>query len=162
MNRWPRFHGGGSWNMGYSDPRPSQSDVRAARDAYGTMLAKDDAPVAKSKRSAPAREAEKTTTYNPFLKAEHLQRGLNKLTLTGWTRRMNGKFGPQIIVEVTDERERTYDFAIGIGSPNHRILFKTMGNDETRWKGQISVEAQRGRNATFVAIVETSSEEPPF
>ena len=141
-------------------PRPSPRAIRAARSALALLLETEYPPVAKRQ---PARsEPDKATTYNPFLKAEHLTRGLNKLTLTGWTRRMNGKYGPQIIVEVTDEKEKTFDFAIGIGSPNHRILFKTMGNDETRWKGQISVEAQRGKNAPFVAIVETSSEDAPF
>lgn len=119
-------------------------------------------PARSAARDTTREDDKPATTYNPFLKTEHLSRGLNKLTLTGWTRRMNGKFGPQIIIEVTDEKETVYDFAIGIGSPNHRILFKSMGNDETRWKGQISVEAQRGKNAPFVAIVETAGEDIPF
>lgn len=116
-----------------------------------------------AKKQAPKTKAPDTEKgYNPFLKPEHLKRGANKLALTGWTRRMQGKFGPQIVVEVHDERETAYDFAIGVGSPNHRILFKTMGADESRWNGTITVEVQRGRNAEFVAIIETDATNVPF
>lgn len=112
-------------------------------------------------RVAPARQAqartqsEEQTEYNPFLKAEHVPT-TTSLTMTGWTRRLRGKFGPQIVVEVEDPNGTVYDFAIGVGSPNHRKLFDAFGSDETQWgSGTIRVKAQRGKRSTFVAILDT-------
>lgn len=76
--------------------------------------------------------------------------------MTGWTRRLRGKFGPQIVVEVEDQDGNVYDFAIGVGSPNHRKLFDAFGPDETQWgSGLIRVKAQRGKKGNFVAIIAT-------
>lgn len=148
--------------------RPSRERIRQLREAWRYFL--DTGESNDMAKSSPRRTARKAASapatpapqYNPFLKPEHLSRGPNKLALTGWTRRMRGKYGEQIIVEVHDERERAYDFAINVGSPNHRILFKTFGANESQWNGTITVEVQRGKTANFIAILETEATNVPF
>jgi hypothetical protein len=99
------------------------------------------------------------TDFNPFLKPEHLKAGVNTFVRTGWTRRTRGKFGPQIIVEVHDERENAYDFAVTEGSPNHRELFKALGANPQEWgAGVLKIECKTSRQQRpFLSIVEATA-----
>jgi hypothetical protein len=107
--------------------------------------------------------------YNPFLKAEFLGTGRTELELTGWVRRTVGQFGPQIVMEVRDSEGKLWDFAIKDGSPNHRMMFRGFGRNETKWEGRISVEVQTfklqgGRRSSNpgIAIVECDPDNPPY
>jgi len=109
-----------------------------------------------------------STGYNPFLKVADLGRGPVRLDLTGWVRRTVGRFGPQIVIEVHAPGGRTFDFGIKDGSPNHRMMFRGMGRDETKWEGAIIVEVETftmkgGRKSNpAIAIREVISNNPPF
>lgn len=70
------------------------------------------------------------------------QNGPNDLRMTGWARRTVGKFGPQIVLEVTDSNGKLWDFGIKDGSPNHRMIFRACGRDETQWAGVLVVEVE--------------------
>jgi len=122
-------------------------------------MAKKTARAARKNTSAPRTTTTRTdgTEYNPFLKAGDVP-SATTLEMTGWTRRLRGKFGPQIALEVEDSDGKRYDFTFGIGSPNHRIMFDAFGNDETQWgTGTIVVNAKRGKNAPFVAILKAGN-----
>lgn len=104
-----------------------------------------------ARKSAPARSnAAEQGDYNPFLKASDID-GPSRFTMTGWTRRLRGKFGPQISVEVEDDNGKKFDFAFGVGSPNHRKFFDALGNDETQWG-----------TTSFVVKVQKSRKDQPF
>lgn len=118
-----------------------------------------------AKRQGRAAEAaEPNPNVNPFLKAADLKPGHNLLLLTGWTRRVPPhvargiSFPEQIVIEVQTENEKLFDFGIGVGSPNHKMLHKAMGPTEQHWRGTIVVERQQGRNAPFIAIVEAAAQ----
>jgi hypothetical protein len=107
--------------------------------------------------------------YNPFLKAEDVSdRGPTSLTLTGWVRRTVGRYGPQVVIEVTHPDGRTFDFGIKEGSPNHRMLWRGFGRNEKDWQGSIIVEVRRfkmqnGRQSNpAVEIREVIADNPPF
>lgn len=105
-----------------------------------------------------------TGDYSPFLKAEDVKKG-DVLALTGWTRRLNGKYGAQIVIEVTHNRSgKTYDLAIKDGSPSHRKLFKGMGAEPANWKGTITVStANAGKgHGDYISIDSVNSEDVPF
>lgn len=102
---------------------------------------------------------------NPFLKVADVYDN-DVFTLSGWVRRTEGRFGPQIILEVTQNRTgNMFDFGIGVGSPNHRVLFKRMGPDEFKWKGSIVVSVRQGDKANarpFISIDQVNADNPPF
>jgi hypothetical protein len=108
--------------------------------------------------------------YNPFLKPEHVNaQGKTRLELTGWTRRTVGKYGPQVVIEVRDDADRTWDFGIKVGSPNHRMMFRGFGRNESDWEGAIVVEVQtfklqggKRMSNPGIAIVECDPTNPPF
>lgn len=91
--------------------------------------------------------------YNPFLKATHVSAAGEDFDIQpGFTRRKPGMFGEQIIMEVIRQRDgEIFDFAIGVGSVNHRIMAKRMG-EERLWRGTLRLQAQQGVRAPFVAI----------
>lgn len=93
--------------------------------------------------------------YNLFLKAGDVNAtGEDFMITQGFTRRKPGRFGLQIIMEVVRKRDnKVFDFAIGVGSVNHRILARRMG-DEHLWHGVLNLKSQRGERAPFVAINE--------
>lgn len=107
--------------------------------------------------------------YNPFLKVEDIEAsGATELTLTGWIRRTVGRYGPQVVIEVTHPDGKTYDFGIKDGSPNHRMLWRGFGRDEKQWAGSIIVERKRfkmqnGRMSNeAIEIREVNADNPPF
>lgn len=109
------------------------------------------------------------TGYNPFLKADDLPEGeAIELTLTGWVRRTVGRFGPQVVIEVTTPGGKTFDFGIKDGSPNHRMIWRGMGRDENKWAGSIVVERKQfrmgnGRLSNWtVEVREVIADNPPF
>jgi len=109
------------------------------------------------------------TGYNPFLKPDDIgHNGPVELALTGWVRRTVGRFGPQIVIEVTGPGGKTYDFGIKEGSPNHRMLFKAMGRNEKEWAGRLVVERTQfkfkgGRLSNWaIEVREVISDNPPF
>jgi hypothetical protein len=120
-------------------------------------------------RGAPDQSA---TGYNPFLKVENISaHGATELRLTGWVRRTIGRYGPQIVIEVTTPDGRTFDFGIKEGSPNHRMIFRGMGRDETKWEGRLIVEvgqftigtgARARKSNPAVDIREVIADNPPF
>lgn len=133
----------------------------------------DDTDDRLDERNPPAddRAPEQTSTgYNPFLKAEDLDsKSKHRLELTGWVRRTVGRYGPQVVIEVRDATGRTWDLGVKDGSPNHRMIWRGMGRDETKWAGALIVEVQRfkiggGRAARMsnpaIAIVEVESDQP--
>jgi hypothetical protein len=109
-----------------------------------------------------------STGYNPFLKTDDLPDGPSRLMLTGWVRRTVGRYGPQIVIEVTTSSGRTFDFGIKEGSPNHRMLFRGMGKDEHKWAGAIVVHKARftmgnGRQSNLaIEIREVEADNIPF
>lgn len=107
------------------------------------------------RKTAPAtRRTAPEGDYNPFLKVTDID-GPTRFQMTGWTRRLRGKFGPQISVEVENEDGKKFDFAFGVGSPNHRKFFDALGNDETQWgTPSFVVKAQRSRkDQPFLSVV---------
>lgn len=92
--------------------------------------------------------------YNPFLKAPDVSPAGDTFDITqGFTRRKPGNFGEQIIMEVTRKSDgKIFDFGIGVGSVNHRILARKMG-DERMWRGALRLKSQQGARSPFVAIV---------
>ena len=93
--------------------------------------------------------------YNPFLKHGDVAvaPGEDFEIQPGFTRRKPGSFGEQIIVEVVRKRDgKIFDFAFGVGSVNHRILARRMG-DEKFWRGGLRLQSQTGARSPFVAIV---------
>src|SRR5262245_56933728 len=82
--------------------------------------------------------------FNDFLKVEHLPgKGRTMLRLSGWVRKTVSKFGKQVVIEVETEDDKTFDFGIKDGSPNHRMLFKAFGANTENWQGSIFVEIQQ-------------------
>lgn len=82
-----------------------------------------------------------STGYNPFLKVDNIDSHRpTALELTGWVRRTEGRYGPQIVIEVKTPDGRLWDFGIKEGSPNHRMIFRSMGRDENKWAGVLVVE----------------------
>lgn len=111
-----------------------------------------------------AGEPEQKTTFNPFLKAEHVKAG-DTVTLTGWTvlRDSRNGFGPQIVMEVTHDRTgKTYDYAIKEGSPTHRKLFKRMGREPKNWSGKLTLGVDSGTFGKFIIVEDAASESAPF
>jgi hypothetical protein len=104
------------------------------------------------RREAPAPES--NNDMNPFLKAKDIDAKGDELKISGWVNERPGKFGPQIVMEVLQERTgKTFDFGIGVGSPNHRRLFKLFGGEYAKWAGKaIHVEVQNNKGVTFIAI----------
>jgi hypothetical protein len=92
--------------------------------------------------------------YNPFLKFADVSKDGESFSITqGFTRRKPGRFGEQIIVEVVRKRDaKTFDFAIGVGSVNHRIMARRQG-DEQRWHGELMLRTEQGQRSPFVAIM---------
>jgi hypothetical protein len=105
---------------------------------------------------AKRREASAPTNndMNPFLKAKDIADNGDELKISGWVQEKPGKFGPQIVMEVLQERTgKTFDFGIGVGSPNHRRLFKMFGGEYAKWAGKsITVAVQQNKGVTFIAI----------
>lgn len=134
--------------------------------AKRTSRTDDRNPTPHDDEQAPNQTA---TGYNPFLKAEDLTGGGPvSLTLTGWVRRTVGRFGPQVVIEVTHPDGRTFDFGVKEGSPNHRMLWRGFGRNERDWQGSIVVEVRRfkmanGRQSNpAVEIREVVADNPPF
>lgn len=131
--------------------------------------AQEPPPHRDEERGAPDQSS---SGYNPFLKVEHLDRGPIELQLTGWVRRAVGRYGPQIVIEVTTPDGRTWDFGIKEGSPNHRMIFRGMGRDETKWAGRLVVEVgqftiakgtrQERLSNPAIDVREVISDNPPF
>lgn len=97
--------------------------------------------------------------YNPFLKHGDVTAapGEDFDIQPGFTRRKPGRFGEQIIAEVVRKRDgKVFDFAFGVGSQNHRILARRLG-DERVWGGTIKLKTmtKAGARAPFIAIVDT-------
>ena len=92
--------------------------------------------------------------YNPFLKHGDVEVAGNDFEITpGFTRRKPGMYGEQIIMEVTRKSDgKVFDFAIGVGSVNHRILSRRMG-DERMWRGTLRLKREQGAKSPFVGIV---------
>jgi len=102
--------------------------------------------------------------YNPFLKAADVSEQGETFGITaGFTRRRPGMYGEQIVMEVTRESDhKTFDFAIGVGSINHRILARKLG-DESGWQGRVTLRAEtmtrgRAQGNKMIAVVA----EPPI
>lgn len=95
--------------------------------------------------------------YNPFLKAPEVSPEGEDFNITaGFTRRRPGQFGEQIIMEVIRKRDaKTFDFAIGVGSQNHRLLARRMGH-EGMWRGVINLKRVKGANRDIVAVNDQS------
>jgi hypothetical protein len=112
-------------------------------------------------RTRARRDASEQPAYNPFLKSGDVDRRGEQFQITaGFTRRKPGRFGPQIIMEVVRTRDhKTFDFAIGVGSVNHRLLARRMG-DEGQWGGKLMLQTQDGQNAPFVAVARDNDEVP--
>jgi len=93
--------------------------------------------------------------YNPFLKAPDVSPEGEAFKITeGFTRRKPGRYGEQIIMEVTRERDGSvFDFGIGVGSVNHRILARTMG-EEMRWRGTLTLKREQGQRSPYVAVLD--------
>jgi len=92
--------------------------------------------------------------YNPFLKAPDVSTDGQDFEITqGFTRRKPGLYGEQIIMEVTRKEDgKIFDFGIGVGSVNHRILARRMG-EERGWRGQLRLRRKQGARSPFVEIV---------
>ena len=105
------------------------------------------------------------SALNPFLKATDITKRM-MFALTGWNKRAPARvsqgisFPEQIVIEVTDEHDKKYDFGIAVGSPNHKTLHLALGPDPMVWQGSITVERQQGRRAPFIAIVEAARRNP--
>ena len=104
-------------------------------------------------QSSPATDGDKPA-YNPFLKAPDVSADGQDFHITqGFTRRKPGTFGEQIIMEVTRADDgKVFDFGIGVGSVNHRILARRMG-DEHVWRGTLRLRRKVGPRSPFVEIV---------
>lgn len=102
-------------------------------------------------------QTDEQPAYNPFLKVTDVETQGEDFGITqGFTRRKPGRFGEQIIMEVVRKRDsKVFDFAIGVGSVNHRILARRMG-EEQRWHGTLHLKAERGARAPFVAVSDQS------
>jgi hypothetical protein len=121
-------------------------------------------PTAPVPTSSESHDSAPPADFNPFFKKENVREG-DMLALTGWSRRLRGQFGEQIVIEVTQLKTgRAFDFAVRVGSINHRKLFKEMGRDEKTWAGQIHVTIQRAPTVgtEFVAIDRIDSDHAPF
>jgi uncharacterized protein YjaZ len=140
----------------------AKRQTRETRETHDERNPPDDA---RDARDAPQQTA---SGYNQFLKVDDLDDDVTRLVLTGWVRRTVGKYGPQIVVELTHPNGRTYDFGVKEGSPNHRMLFRAMGRDETKWAGAIVVHKTTfvmasGRQSNLaIEIREVESDNPPF
>lgn len=85
------------------------------------------------------------------------------MVLTGWIHRKPGIYGEQIIIEVTHNRTgRDYDLAVRVGSPSHRKLFKQLGANEQKWKGELKLGFEKYEGRAYVAIKAVNSEDAPF
>jgi hypothetical protein len=77
----------------------------------------------------------------------------------GFTRRRPGMYGEQIIMELARESDdKLFDFGIGVGSVNHRILARRKGA-EAGWSGVVTLRADvmtrgRGRGNKMIVVVE--------
>lgn len=77
----------------------------------------------------------------------------------GFTRRKPGMYGEQIVMELARERDdKIFDFGIGVGSVNHRILAKRKGA-ESGWSGAIVLRAEtmtrgRGKGNKMIVVVD--------
>ena len=91
--------------------------------------------------------------YNPFLKAPDVEVTAEPFEITqGFTRRKPGSYGEQIIMEIVRKRDgKVFDFAIGVGSINHRILARRMGAEQM-WRGVLMLERKQGQRSPFVNI----------
>lgn len=117
-------------------------------------------------RKTAGKQNEEKSQFNPFLKAEHIKDG-DTVTLTGWTHirpaSIDGKFGEQIIIEVTHDRtNKQYDFAVRDGSPTHRTLFKRMGRNPKSWAGKLTLSTDTGTYGKYIKVDDAASDTAPF
>jgi len=100
---------------------------------------------------APA-QSDRTSEYNPFIKAADIG-GIDDtavLTLTGKVRVGDSGFGEQMICEVKYNRE-TYDWGFKVNGANHRILFKRFGSNESKWRGAVNVTIKEFNGNPYIA-----------
>jgi hypothetical protein len=97
-------------------------------------------------------ESADAPTYSPFLKVEHLDQG-KAFQLTGWARELDGQYGKQIVAEVVQTGTGVvYDFAVKVGSPNHRELHERFGADPMKWRGTIDLTKKAGMRGPYIVI----------
>ena len=118
-----------------------------------------------AKKSQATSKTERNSDFNPFIRASDVGPVGTRvsLALTGFNHtKPNGTFGPEIVIEVRlPDDEKYYDFSIREGSPNHRKLFRSMGNDISRWRGVINCEVQSSQTGRdFISIMDM--EKAPF
>lgn len=118
-----------------------------------------------AKKSQAAGKPERTSEFNPFLRASDIGPIGTRVTLalTGFNHnKPNGTYGPEIVIEVRlPDSEKYYDFSIREGSPNHRRLFRMYGMEIKSWRGAVMAEVQSTQNGRdFVAVID--GERAPF
>lgn len=110
----------------------------------------------------PRKTTKPDESLTPFLKFQDVKVG-DVLTLSGFIREQDGRYGQQIIAEVTLNRTgKTFDLGIKVGGPNHRQLFRLMGADWRKWRGQISVKPVSRNGYDFIEVIGADSEHVPF
>ncbi len=122
-------------------------------------------PVNAQPRLKPTRESDEAIRargLTPFLRPEHVIDG-EWLKLTGFNA-IKGRDtdDEQIICEVENEHGHTYSLGVRDGSPDHRILHRTLGTNPKRWAGGVKVTIANGRTAgaKFVNVAEADTHGP--
>jgi hypothetical protein len=119
------------------------------------MAKRKPAPVTRTRRSGgiPApQKSDKTSDYNPFLKASDIGDvdDAATLLLTGKVRVADSGFGEQMICEVR-HNGTIYDWGFKIDGVNHRILFKRFGATENAWRGKVNVTIKTFNGNPYIA-----------
>ena len=98
----------------------------------------------------------------PFLRPEHVATG-EWLKLTGFNAMKDRDTDrEQIICEVENENGESFSLGVRTGSPDHRVLHRTFGNDFRKYAGSVKVKIVDGRTrgTQFVNVAAASADVP--
>lgn len=114
-------------------------------------MAKRPAPAPPS-RPVPGRLTDdqlRARNMMPFLRPNHVQEN-EQLRLTGFN---NAREDNQIVCEVENEAGQSFNLGVRRGSPDHRVMHKTLGADYNRWTGHVVVTISKARTSGHPGFV---------
>ncbi|HJR08446.1 MAG TPA: hypothetical protein VJ842_14385 [Pyrinomonadaceae bacterium] len=122
------------------------------RPSFKKVSAKKKTAAKSGRIPAPSGDAQ--SSFSPFLKAETIggEGDAASIKLVGDARLVDGAFGEQIVIPVK-VNGKSFDWAIGVDSVNHRLLHERFGANSARWRGTVRVvikESRQGRD--YIAV----------
>jgi len=110
----------------------------------------------------PASKPQSSNTRRPWLKAEHMptMNGVELDIQIGSEIRLytGGEFGQQLILAVTDENNRDFDWSIKIGGQQFLRLEKKFGKNLLAWPEKVvAVTRNEFDGKPYVEVVESQS-----